>query len=196
MTNEDKQLPTSKHEIDSIEDFKDFFKKEGLNFPSVAEKFPQLKKLSSFLFSTRSDDALDPYSLSWFLNEIETKKVDDYLIIGHTGHGVNSWAMHVYFVHGPFACFLQKRWGGVYDDPKRSTELFNRALLAIEHIQKHLAKAQEENKLKDNQRLVLVESDFSDNKWTWIEEGSGEVKDEAWNTAEPTFLHALASIPK
>ena len=63
--------------------------------------------------------------------------------------------------------------------------------MAMEHLRSRIAKAQEEN-----QRLVFVESDFSANKWVWLEEGSGVVEESAWNTSAPTDLLAWDSIPK
>ena len=39
-------------------------------------------------------------------------------MLSHSGHGVNSYAIHYYLVQRPLRMFLQLGWGGVYDDAK------------------------------------------------------------------------------
>ena len=52
--------------------------------------------------------------------EAVKQDIEDYVLLAHAGHGVNSYAIHVFVVHGPLALFLQVPWGGVYMDPKKS----------------------------------------------------------------------------
>ena len=44
------------------------------------------------------------------MQEAGTEPVADYLLLGHAGHGIQSYAIHYYVVRGPLALFLQIGW--------------------------------------------------------------------------------------
>ena len=172
----------------TIEKLKIFFEKEGLKLPAFGKQFEgELKEVSDYIYSTRNDDVSDIYNLNKYVEEIQDKAVEDYLIVGHSGHGANSFGMHVYCVEGQFAYFIQKQWGGAFADEERLRKNFNGAIGAIESIKERLKDS------KTDKVLVLVESDFVGNKWAWMTKGK-RIEEEAWNVAEPTFLYALSSI--
>jgi hypothetical protein len=46
----------------------------------------------------------------------------DVILIGHAGHGFNSWALTYLLGVGPLAVGVQIPWGGAYEDPLERAE--------------------------------------------------------------------------
>ena len=94
--------------------------------------------------------------------------VDDYLVVGHDGHGVNSWAMHYYIVRGPLALFLQTGWGGAYMDTEAEAAdmafRFSQARLLVEAAES----AAPEHGGRVAGRYIVVDSAFTGGRWTRI----------------------------
>lgn len=66
------------------------------------------------MFSTRPIE-MSPYNLEHFVRETG-RQADNYAVLAHSGHGVNSYAIQYYLVHGCLRMFLHLGWGGVYMD--------------------------------------------------------------------------------
>ena len=72
-----------------IEEAKVLFKDAGLSFPTIPEELAlHLKKHDEWVYSTREIDT-DPYDLSEFVCEFDEYPVEDYVLLAHSGHGVN-----------------------------------------------------------------------------------------------------------
>jgi hypothetical protein len=96
------------------------FQTAGLAFPEIPEELAvKLKERGEWLFSTR-DIEISPYDLWHYVEESDSTLVDDYAILCHSGHGVNSYAIHYYLVRGELRLFLQLGWGGVYMDAQKA----------------------------------------------------------------------------
>jgi hypothetical protein len=95
---------------------RDYFKDARLTLPPLPE--PLASKLEDYpgkVWGTREPtQAL--YRLAWWVDEVQNSWPDDYLVIGQSGHGAGSTALHYYLVIGHLAVLLQLPWGGINDD--------------------------------------------------------------------------------
>lgn len=119
-------------DMTNIQKARQLFQDAGLCFPTIPEELAvRLRDLSdkrlparenigdlfgtSWLFSTR-EIKMSPYNVQYYLEEVERTHVEDYVILAHSGYGVNSYAIQYYLVQGPLRMFLHLAWGGVYQD--------------------------------------------------------------------------------
>lgn len=129
------------------------FEDWGLAFPPVpGDLAPALRVLGPGLLGTR-EGVPSPYDLDWFLADLANDP-DDYLVVGHAGHGVNSWAMHYHLVHGPLALLLQVPWGGAYANEEAAAAAVGAAFADA----RELLAAADALGLAPDERLVVVES--------------------------------------
>jgi len=76
--------------MNEIEKARQLFREAGLAFPTIPEELAvQLKERHRWLFSTRPID-VSPYNLFHDVDEVEGTQVNDYAVVSHSGHGVNS----------------------------------------------------------------------------------------------------------
>src|SRR5207244_4239765 len=99
------------------------FQTEGLELPFVPPELArQFRQCDRWCFASR-EVRVSPYRFEDYVNEADA--VPDYVLIAHTGHGVNSYAIHYYLVHGFLRLFLQIHWGSVYQDKPLATARAN-----------------------------------------------------------------------
>lgn len=164
------------------------FAAEGLPLPPIpAELAGQLRELGPWLFGTRPGTP-GLYNLDWFVEEAAGQPAD-YLLFGHAGHGLNSWAMHYYLVRGPLALFLQCAWGGAYMDRVTTTAV----LAARLDLAEQLIQAAAAGRLALPERLVVVHSDFYGARWQLTAPGD---EGETWRTGPAALEEALAEIQR
>lgn len=83
--------------------------------PIPALFWPLLQTFRPWWFGTRKTDGL--YQYAGLLHaEADRADVPDYVIVGHAGHGMNSYALHYFLRHGPLLVLLELGFGGVYTD--------------------------------------------------------------------------------
>ena len=112
--------------------------------------------------STRSN-APGPWNLSWFLNEVEQKTPDHYLVFGIDGHGVESAATHYYLVGNELAIFHQSNLPTPHH-PNPEADLADQyELIAIMAVA--AAEAREKGKLPGNSRIVVVRPAGMPSSW-------------------------------
>lgn len=174
-----------------IEKARKLFQKEGLAFPSIPKALaPALKEQGKWLFSTR-DLKLSPYNLDDFVHEGDGAPAE-YVVVAHSGHGINSYAIQYYLVSGPLRMFLHLGWGGGYSDSKADAAKVAECFSLADQI---VPAATAVGKLKAGERLTIVGSDFYGSYWsaagrqteTRGSKGPAEVLAEA--------LHWLQSTP-
>jgi hypothetical protein len=96
------------------------FQTAGLAFPEIPEELAaKLKGRGEWLFSTREIE-ISPYNLWHYIEESDDTPVEDYAILSRSGHGVNSYAIQYYLVHGELRMFPQLGWGGVYMNAQKA----------------------------------------------------------------------------
>lgn len=130
------------------------FDQAGLAFPEIPDSLAtRLQPLDKWQFASRGLDTT-PYDLKFYRHETYA---DNYVILAHTGHGSNSYAIQYYLVVANFKLFLHLAWGGVYMDEVATTAAINKAFELADQIT-HLAV--KPGLLDKDQSLHIVGSDF------------------------------------
>jgi len=141
------------------------FRSAGLPFPPIPQTLRgHLREHSEWHFSTL-EASRSAYALLSFVMETEDNPVDNYILISHDGHGVNSWAIHYYLVYGPLALFVQTAWGGIYTDNDAAAQRMERRFRQATALIDAVERAKEEQLFGLPQRLIVVVSDFYDSRW-------------------------------
>ena len=99
-----------------IDKAKHLFREAKLAFPAIpVELAKQLKEQGPWVYSTRLIE-MSPYNLQAYVHEAERTQVGDYVVLAHSGHGANSYAIQYYVIRGILRMFLHLGWGGAYSD--------------------------------------------------------------------------------
>ncbi len=141
------------------------FAAQGLPFPWIPpELADRLQPVDEWLYATRTN-LPSPYDIAWFAQEVGSEPVDDYVLYGYAGRGMNSYAIHYYLVRGPLALFIQTSWGGIYTENAQASRLLARQLQQAETLANVVAAAQERGEFQADERLIVMISDFSGANW-------------------------------
>lgn len=140
-----------------IDKARELFQEAGLPFPSIPDELAaQLKEQREWLFSTR-EVKVSPYNLQYYVQEFESTHVQDYALLGHAGHGTNSYAVEYYVVRRSFGMFLHLAWGGIYSDANADAAQIRECFLLADQI---VAGAQAVGNVWGDDRLTVVGSSF------------------------------------
>lgn len=91
----------------------------GIDVPPVPQELSSaLQKVSAHAFSTRSLP-WSPYCFKDWVVAAGHGDIPDYLVVGHGGHGANSYALSYFLVLGNLRLSLQVGFGGVYMDAEQ-----------------------------------------------------------------------------
>jgi len=145
-----------------LEKARDLFQGAGLAFPTVPGQFAAgLKEQSKWLFSTRELE-MSPYFLQHYVQEGD-QAPEAYVVLAHSGHGVNSYAIQYYLVSGPLRLFLHLGWGGVYMNREAAASKIRECFLVADEI---VPVAMRSEKFAPGERLTIVGSDFYGSYWS------------------------------
>lgn len=148
-----------------IQEAKALFTKAGLAFPPIPEELaPHFERRDDWCFSSRPVTH-SPYDIDSYVNEATTGTVQDYVLLAHAGHGINSYAIHYYLVRGPLQLFLQVAWGGAYMDKLETTANVNECFKAARELIQAVAMATKRGHLRSGDRLMVVAADFYRGYW-------------------------------
>lgn len=125
--------------------------------PSLAR---EVEQVGEWVFGTR-EDAGNLYEFVAFVQEAATRNIDDYVLIGQAGHGIQSYAMHYYLVEGQLALFLQLAWGGAYGNHEEERATIAEQFALIPQLYAVAA----ESDLPEEYRLVVALSDLYGSRW-------------------------------
>ena len=140
----------------------------GLSFPSIpAELAAGLKRQGRWLFSTR-DLEMSPYNLDHYLRELSKSPVEDYAVLAHSGHGVNSYAVQYYVVRGELRMFLHLAWGGVYGDERTDARQIRECFSLADQIVEATTPGPD---VKGGDQLIVVACEFYGSYWAPHGEG-------------------------
>lgn len=154
-------LPTST----ALTEAQQLFSAAGLPCPYVpTEMRAQVARLEEWVYGTRADTS-SLYDLGWFVREVGTTPVEDYVLFGQAGHGLNSRAMHYYLVRGRLALFLQLAWSGAYENRAETTQVVSARLAQAEALSQTVEIAQHQSRFNPSERLIVVASDFYGSNW-------------------------------
>lgn len=147
--------------MSGVERARKLFQKAGLAFPKIpAELAVRLEERHEWLFSTRKIQ-MSPYNLQHYVREAEQSRLRDYVILSHTGHGVNSYAIQYYLVRGALRMFLHLGWGGAYMNAQEEALKIRDCFGLADKI------VREVRRVRDPSRswLTVVASDFYGSYW-------------------------------
>ena len=145
-----------------IEKARHLFQEAGLTFPNIPERFSaRLKERSEWVFSTRKI-VMSPYNLQHYITESEEAEVEDYVVLAHSGHGVNSYAIQYYLVQGSLRMFLHLGWGGAYMNSEETAATIQNCFSMADQI---VMAERSAAKLQAGGRLLVVGSDFYGSYW-------------------------------
>ncbi|MCB9761866.1 MAG: hypothetical protein H6739_18700 [Alphaproteobacteria bacterium] len=142
-----------------------------------------LRAVSPFVWSTREPLPATPYDLDVWVEEVLDDPAQDYALIGHAGHGVNSWALHIYCARGPLALFLQVGFGGAYQREADTRKVLG---FLAERCGPLLTRA--DACAGGPVRVVLVVSGLSGVRWRLTEPGA------AWQEEGDPYAAAAAAL--
>lgn len=161
-----------------IEKARKLFRDAGLAFPTIpVELAAQLKEQSEWVFTTRQLETW-PYNLQHYIDEVERSQVKDYVVLSHSGHGVNSYAIQYYLVHGSLYMFLHLGWGGVYMDAKEDAATIRECFSIADQV---VRAAQSVPSFQAGEHLTVVGSDFYGSYWL----APGESRREDTDRSDP-----------
>ena len=151
--------------VAALNEARRLFAAEGLPLPYVpAEMQPAVRRIRQWVYGTRPDD-MGLYDVRAYGLEAGTTSVSDYVLFGHAGHGVSSYAIHHYLVRGPLALFVQVAWGGAYGDRRRATEAVAARLAKAEALTLAVEAARQRGHFVPGERLFVVAADFFQAAW-------------------------------
>lgn len=158
------------HNLDTQpQDFATQLRAAGLSLPPVpAHLQPSFVWVAPWLYSTRQDTH-PPYDLRHFLLEAGTQRIDDYLLVGVDGRGVNSYAFHYYLVLEHLALFLQVSWGGAYTDNAESAQELARYWPQVEALIAAAQQADDTDRFAAGQRLFVTATSRDGCHWVWAQ---------------------------
>ena len=89
--------------------------------------------------------------------------MEDYALLCHSGHGINSYALQYYLVHDSLQMFLHLGWGGVYMDAQAEAAKIQECFSLADEI---ILAAKPVGRLVAGNRLTIVASDFYGSNWS------------------------------
>lgn len=87
----------------------------------------------------------------------------EYILLSHSGHGVNSYAIQYYLVYGPLRMFLFLGWGGAYMDADANASNIRECFSLADEI---VPAAKKVGKRGAGECLTIVASDFYGSYWS------------------------------
>lgn len=176
-----------------LEKARRLFQDAGLTFPTVPEELAAgLKERGKWLFSTR-ELKMSPYNLQHYIAERDDAPAP-YVVLGHSGHGTNSYAIQYYLVSGPLRLFLHLGWGGVYMEADAAAAKIRECFALADEI---VPTAMRAEKLAAGDRLTIVGSDLYGSYWSAPGQGRQTERGDEKPPAEvlTEVLHWLKNPP-
>jgi hypothetical protein len=159
-----------------IDNARETFRDAGLHFPLVPESLlPSFRTISRWRWGTR-ETSRSAYQWRWFVDEAATGLdfPQDYILVEHAGHGINSYSIHYFVVIRNLALFLQLGWGGALMPEPETRDRVNRLFSAASEV---VQQADAIDPLRErHRRLVVAASDHFDGGYTrWTEDPEVDV---------------------
>lgn len=87
--------------------------------PGLADLLPRVRESTSWSWGTRTVDPRAMYVRDETTLMALASTGEPELLLCHSGHGANSYALTLALVHGPWFVVTQHAWGGAYGNPRR-----------------------------------------------------------------------------
>ena len=135
--------------------------------------------------------------MGWFAKEVASKSVDDYVMVGRGGRGMQSNALCYYLVSAPLAVFIQSSWGSVYTDQQADAALVDQRFALAQRLYRAAHDACARGRIAPDERLVVLASNFSGGSWIRIRPPVDEmtfVRSPDWRMEDDALEKALAFL--
>ena len=106
------------------------------------------------------------------VRQVMETDVEDYVVLAHSGHGVNSYALQYYVVCGPTRILLHLGWGGAYMDAVAAASKVRDCYSLADNI---IAAVMATPRIRSTDRLTVVGSDFYGSLWSLPDGSEGRV---------------------
>lgn len=147
--------------MSDLEKARALFHGAGLAFPGVPDPLAaELREQGEWLFSTRKLKTT-PYDLKYYVQECE-KDIEDYVVLAHSGHSTNSYAIQYYLVIGHLRLFLHLGWGGIYMNAEETASEIRQCFSLADEI---VPAAMTSRKIAPGERLTIVAASFYGSYW-------------------------------
>lgn len=170
--------------LTAAEDLRALFRKWKLGelwIPAAQES--ALKKRDDFWYSTLGE-TMNPYNFSHYVDFCMRPGGRDFLVVGHGGHGINSYAVSYYLRLGKVRLLLQFGWGGVYMPEPETTTRVARYFAVLSSFSAAIERAAVERQ----RAWKFAYAEFYGGRW----DGEGERR---WTGLRPEELErALAKL--
>jgi len=150
------------------------FQAQGLPAPPMpAALAAALRPHGTRVFATRELPS-SPYGIDAFLGELVREPgLPDYAVAGFDGHGISSWAAHLYVVSGPLAMFIQLPWGGAFLDAAPARREIEDIFGWAAKLQAAMRRAAKAASIPAGWRLSVAASRLGRAGWRWSAPGRG-----------------------
>jgi hypothetical protein len=135
----------------------------GLLLPPVPRELAfKLSQLGEMAFGTEEREITDRDA---WLSRAKDLQAPDSVLLGHVGHGVNSYYLCYQLIRGPLAVFLRQSFGGAYGDHDAEAAKFNAAVERLEELIVYADDALKAGRLKPGQRLLICVDEHGPSGW-------------------------------
>ena len=137
-------------------DLKAWCEEMDIDVPPVPERFgATLRRISPHAFATR-ELPWSPYEVARWMSEEEAS---EYLLVGHAGHGVNSYAVSYFLVQRHLRLFIQVGLGGVYMDSEKARRAVGQAFGAAAQL------IRASTNVPEHEPVLVVATEFYSSHW-------------------------------
>jgi hypothetical protein len=168
--------------------------KAGLDCPPIPpELAPRIKEFHPWCFATALR-RLSPYAFGDYVAAGIKRGAPDSVLVAHAGHGMNSYALHYYLVHGPLRLFLQIGWGGVYMDTLQARRDINQSFALAGRVVEAVDALVRTRRWPRRKRLIIAASGFGGSYWTTSPRGPALGRDMQPQQILEEALHWLEEL--
>ena len=162
-------------------------RKERLPMPPVPDQlYDSVENIRDWVWGTRPEK-YRLYDLESYTREAISSPGPDYVLVGHDGHGTNSWFFHGFVSLKNVAIFVQAPWGGAYTNSKMALEGLKVRFELMEKLLYAVESAERAGRVLPG-RLIVQQSSITSPRWAWVkEDGILEWKEEFANAMTPAL---------
>ncbi|WP_299734880.1 hypothetical protein [uncultured Endozoicomonas sp.] len=134
--------------------------------PIPREMSDKLCCISNSQYYSNRTDIPSPWRIQWFMEEFMSKPVEDYLVVGYAGHGVESYALHYYLVTSNLAVFFQIAAETPYRGiPAENSDILEKQYRLISSLEIAIEQAKLSGLFDETSRLVISKPLFMMPRW-------------------------------
>ncbi|WP_062262784.1 hypothetical protein [Endozoicomonas arenosclerae] len=180
------------HSNNELEAARSLIQGAGLPMPPIPKTISEkLFRPGDTRYFTSRENTPGPWSLGWFLEEVEFGNPQNYVMVGIDGHGQESAATHFYLVEEDIAFFHQSQLVSS-TNPELEEDLSDQyQLMAVMAVA--MAQAKEKEQIPADSRLIIVRPTYRQPFWG-IQPTPGHPID--WKDAEDALLDASSWLAK